>query len=472
MKSANSPWLHCLKVLRQLQQAGMYLLALSAAVDLKLLNARKADGQFYYARGRYKYLGLGALVIFFAWFAGYGMAHMLASMTQMSATAALLGGVIWGVFQWCLERQMMLALRSDASWKVKIFGLGWRAILAFLSAITLVYPFFVDSNRSEIALRTSQIARQRVLENRQSAALASGLEQRQHEAGLLIQQQQAAEQALASTPPQLREMRQQWQNLRNQARQIEVQQLSAIRRWQQQLVTTELNAQPALQQKIQQAQQRIQQAQQRAQRAEQALQHEMQRWRLQKQNEYAALTAQLQQAQVRTQQAWQQTQALQQQQEQKIQAAAAAGYAADFAASWDMLQHDQQQRWQFIWWLSWFYLIELIAIVVKLTHHTELDARLSANEHLALLDIASQLRLQQAQLALNEQQELTKIQGQMLALQADQGITQAALSLMQPIGQLQQQVHLNAAAESGWSQILSESLRVIQSRFLQQVNRA
>ena len=78
------------------------LLALSAAVSADVLEQRDAHGQYVYARGRHKYYGIGALVIFFALFSGYGMAHMLATMSNVSAQGAIVAGVLWAMFQWCL----------------------------------------------------------------------------------------------------------------------------------------------------------------------------------------------------------------------------------------------------------------------------------------------------------------------------------------------------------------------------------
>lgn len=459
-------------LLRAVQQTGLAMLAWSAAVDLNLLNTRKADGQFYYARGRYKYLGLGALVIFFAGFAGYGMAHMLASMAQFSTTAAMIGGLVWGGFQWCLERQMMMAIRSDANRLVKFLGLSWRAGLALLSALTMVYPFFVDTNRSEINLRSSQLERQRLQENLSSAGLASGLNLRQHESDMLIQTKQTAEQALASEAPQLAGLRQQAQGLRAQIRRDELKQQQAIQAWQNQLSMAEPSEHAGLKQKIQQAQLSLQRLRLPLQRLEQEIQSQAQSWRQQKQAEYAEVTAQLQQAQQRTALAQHQAQQLQQQQAAQIQAATQAGFAADFAASWDMLQHDQHRRWQFIWWLAWFYLIELIAIVVKLTQHTELDARICADERLALLEIASQLRLQSAQLELSEQQAMLKIKAEQLAMQADAGVSQAALSLLQSLQPLQQASSSASSAQPMLQQLLHDSLSVVQAQFLRQLNKA
>ena len=141
------------------------MLALSAAVSADVLEQRDAHGHFVYARGRHKYYGIGALVIFFALFSGYGMAHMLATMSNVSAQGAIVGGVFWAAFQWCLERQIIMSIAHDAAWYAKAYGFFWRALLAILSASTMIYPFFVESNRAEIDVRVGELKQTRLIQN-------------------------------------------------------------------------------------------------------------------------------------------------------------------------------------------------------------------------------------------------------------------------------------------------------------------
>ena len=120
------------------------MLALSVAVSTDVLEQRDPHGRYVYARGRHKYYGIGALVIFFALFSGYGMAHMLATMSNVSAQGAIVAGVLWAMFQWCLERQIIMSIAHEAAWYAKAYGFFWRALLAILSASTMIYPFFVE----------------------------------------------------------------------------------------------------------------------------------------------------------------------------------------------------------------------------------------------------------------------------------------------------------------------------------------
>ncbi|PXX42618.1 DUF4407 domain-containing protein [Undibacterium pigrum] len=454
-------------LMNALVHATKSLLALSAAVSLKVLDTRDSDGNYLYARGRYKYFGIGSLVIFFALFAGYGMAHMLATMANVSSTGAIVAGCLWAVFQWCLERQMIMSINSDASWAAKSMGLFWRSLLALLSAITMVYPFYVDSNRAEITYKTGELERSRLIHNLQSAQQATGLPALQQDVAALDDKLQKAEDKLLSEPPQMADMRQQLQSLREQAKTEERRSNGQIANWRK-AMTVALPAEAVLlEQKISAAQNRINAARARCQRQEQEINATLITWRKEKIAEKAQLAEERQQANTIASKARTDAQALEKIQSAHIQAASHAGFAADFAATWDMLQNDVHRRLQFIWWLLWFLTIELVAIIVKFTSHTDVDARLNADEYLLKLGIASNSRVRQAHIEIEQLRELTALKGEQAALQADAGISAAALATIRRMQQLEQQAALSPGnASSGLRSLLQDTLNTMNANFL------
>ena len=207
------------------RRAALSFLALSAAVSVDLLEEKDEYGRHRFERGRHKYFGIGSLVIFFALFSGYGMGHMLATMSTISAWGAALAGAVWTCFQWCLERQILISIRADAAWWQKCFGLSWRCVLALLSASTMVYPFFVESNRAEIDVKVGEMARSRLIDNNRTAQLAVGLPAL-HERGREIHTAlEKAEILLATDPPELAGLRQKakhcWVRYQEEATQVQ-----------------------------------------------------------------------------------------------------------------------------------------------------------------------------------------------------------------------------------------------------------
>ena len=447
--------------------ASKSLLALSAAVSLKVLDAQDSNGNYLYARGRHKYFGIGALVIFFALFAGYGMAHMLASMVNVSSTGAIIAGCLWAVFQWCLERQMIMSLQSDASWRAKSMGLFWRSLLALLSAITMVYPFFVDSNRAEITVKTGELERTRLIQNLQSAQLATGLPALQQDVATLDDKLQKAEDKLHSEPPQMTEMRQQLQTLREQAKAEERRANAQIANWRKALTVALPEQAVLLEQKISAAQNRINAAKAKCLRQEQDINMTLIAWRKEKLAEKAQVAEERHEANAIASKARADAQVLEKTQTEHIQAASHAGFAADFAATWDMLKNDMHRRLQFIWWLLWFLTIELVAIIVKFTSHTDVDARLNADEHLLKFEIGSNFTLRQAQIEVGQLREMTALKGERAALQADDGISAAALATIRQMQQLEQQAELSSGnVPSGLRSLLQETLNTMNANFL------
>lgn len=443
------------------------LLALSAAVNLKVLDAQDSNGNYLYARGRHKYFGIGALVIFFALFAGYGMAHMLASMANVSSSGAIIAGCLWAVFQWCLERQMIMSITSDANWRAKSMGLFWRSLLALLSAITMVYPFFVDSNRAEITVKTGELERTRLIQNLQSAQLATGLPTLQQDVAALDDKLQKAEEKLHSEPPQMAEMRQQLQTLREQSKTEERRASGQIANWRKALVVALPAESILLEQKIAAAQNRINTAKAKCLRQEQDINTTLLAWRKEKLDERAQLAQERNEANSIASKAKTDAQALEKIQTEHIQAASHAGFAADFAATWDMLQNDMHRRLQFIWWLLWFLTIELVAIIVKFTSHTDVDARLNADEHLLKFDIASNFTLHKTQIEVGQLRELTVLKGERAALLADNGISAAALATIRQMQQLEQQAELSSShVSSSLRSLIQETLNTMNTNFL------
>jgi len=102
-------------------------------------------------------MDLGVL-FYFCGFSGYGMGHMLASMSNVSTGVAIIAGLIWALFQWCLERQILISIRADATFFAKLIGISWRGALALLSATTMVYPFLLKVIARKL---TSNLARLR-----------------------------------------------------------------------------------------------------------------------------------------------------------------------------------------------------------------------------------------------------------------------------------------------------------------------
>lgn len=451
-------------------QAGKSLLALSAAVSLKVLDQQDSNGNYLYARGRHKYFGIGALVIFFALFSGYGMAHMLASMVNVSSSGSIIAGCLWAVFQWCLERQMIMSIHSDSSWVSKAIGISWRSLLALLSAITMVYPFFVDSNRAEIDVRIGEMTRTRLIQNLQTAQAATGLPVLQKSSTDLDEKLHKAEDAILSDPPQLAEMRKQLHNCRDRAREEERKGMQQIASWQQALSgiagIASINPETALlQQKISATQNRIKAGKARCQQYEQEINNSLLAWKNEKLADKALVATALKQTQSSISKAQERSNVLEQKQTAKIEAAAASGFAADFAATWQMLQDDQHRRLQFIWWLLWFLTIEMVAIIVKFSSHTDVDAKLNSDEELVKFDISQSTQMRRAELALRQLHHAMNIKGQQAALQADDGKSAAALATLQRLHELENQAETGSGLSFESQQMLQQTISAMHASF-------
>ncbi|MFZ6759804.1 DUF4407 domain-containing protein [Undibacterium sp. Ji50W] len=451
-------------------RAGKSLLALSAAVSLKVLDRQDSNGNYLYARGRHKYFGIGALVIFFALFSGYGMAHMLASMVNVSssgANGAIVAGCLWAMFQWCLERQMIMSIHSDSSWVSKAIGISWRSLLALLSAITMVYPFFVDSNRAEIDVKVGEMTRTRLIQNLQTAQTATGLPVLQQSRADLDEKLHKAEDAIRSDPPQLAEMRKQWSICRERARDEERKGMKQIAAWQQPLagvISGNLET-ASLQQKITTMQNRIQAGKARCQQQEQEINSSVLAWKNEKIAEKVQVATALKQTQSSISKAQDRSEILEQKQTAKIEAAAASGFAADFAATWQMLQDDQYRRLQLIWWLLWFLTIEMVAIIVKFSSHTDVDAKLNSDEELIKFDIGQSTQMRRAELALRQLHHAMNIRGQQAALQADEGKSAAALATLQRLQELEKQAETGSGQSFESRQMLQQTISAIHASF-------
>lgn len=394
-------------------------LALSAAVPFELLEEKDAQGRHRFGRGRHKYYGIASLVIFFAIFSGYGMGHMLASMSNMSWWGATIAGVLWSIFQWCLERQILLSLRSDAAWWQKLIGLSWRALLALLSASTMVYPFFVESNRAEIDVRVGEMARARLLENQTSAQLAVGLPNLRSDAAGLTASVQQLDKLLASDPPEVPALRRKssqcWARFQAEETNIK-RQLRPL-----QLLRQQAGIDLALETRISQLQQKMEVARAPCTSIDHGIAQKVAEWRQQKGAEKRAVIAQQTLVLERIASAKSEESRLITDQSAKIERAANSGFAADFSAVADLVRNDANRRFQLLWWLTWFLAIELVAILVKLNANTDLDWHLQSEENLTSEKIQSDLEVRRATLKTTQLRAAMQSKGEQAVWLEDDG---------------------------------------------------
>lgn len=400
------------------------LLALSAAVSTAVLEQRDAHGHYVYARGRHKYYGIGALVIFFALFSGYGMAHMLASMGNVSAQGAIIGGVFWAVFQWCLERQIILSIAHDAAWYGKAYGFFWRALLAILSASTMIYPFFVESNRAEIDVRVGEMTQARLIQNIQSSHAAAGLPEKTQAMSAGEQQLEKVDAELKSDPPEMAALRGKVKQCWNRYAAEEIKSKAKISQLTTEKAGLEIGdffSAGRLDQSINLLHKKLDDAKLRCQNDERVVLNRLLLWKTEKTAEKLLVVESNRGLQLEVAQAKTKSIAIEDAQSGRIAIAAKAGFAADFAATWDMLKNDLSRRIQFIWWFVWFLVIELIAILVKFSASTDVDARLNADEVWLKSKIAHDLALRLNILDTARLQSQMQAKGQQAALREDDG---------------------------------------------------
>nr|WP_315486249.1 DUF4407 domain-containing protein [uncultured Undibacterium sp.] len=421
----------------QWRRAALSFLALSAAVPLEVLEERDQQGAYRFNRGRHKYYGIGSLVIFFAIFSGYGMGHMLATMSTISAWGAFLAGAIWAAFQWCLERQMLISIRADAVWWTKLLGLSWRGMLALLSASTMVYPFFVESNRAEIDVKVGEMARTRLIDNVQSAQLAVGLPALRNDATRVDGAIKQVDLLLATDPPDLAAYRQRakvcWQAFAKTD-------IAVQRQLRPLLVQKNINsADASLDAKIEVLNQKLNAAKAPCQSADSVVMSKLLEWKQQKNSEKKVLLTEQKQVQTHISEAKQKELALSELQEKKITLAAQSGFAADFAAVADLIRNDANRRFQLIWWLTWFFAIEMVAILVKFTSTTDVDLQFNSMEIATQDQINAQLQTQQEQIATSRLQASMQAKGEQAVWLSDDGqMAQARVRLEQ---ELETQLH-------------------------------
>lgn len=364
----------------RLRAHALGFLALSAALPLALLEAKNDDGSHQFSRGRHKYYGIACLVIFFAIFSGYGMAHMLASMSQFSLPGAILAGVLWAGFQWCLERQILLSMALDATRWQKLWGITWRSLLALLSASTLVYPFFVESNRAEIDVRVGETARMRQIDNQASAQQAAGLPRLRQDQSRVQEQLAAVEKQLSIEPAEVTILRKRaaacWT-------QFQADETRWMREWRQlAALRSQANVDASALQAMTRLQKTMENAKAKCGQLDSQFNKQLNAWRLAKETEKKGLVQEASLLQKDWLEALKQEQGLRNAQSEKIERAAASGFAADFMAVADLLVEDAARRFQLLWWLTWFLAIELIALLVKLNADTDLDHYLLQQEAL------------------------------------------------------------------------------------------
>ncbi len=96
-------------------------------------------------------------------------------------------------------------------------------------------------------------------------------------------------------------------------------------------------------------------------------------------------------------------------------------------------------RFQLIWWLTWFFVIEMVAILVKLTSTTDVDLQLNSMELATQEQIAEQLLTQQEQIATRRLQASMQAKGEQAVWLVDDGqMSQARVRLEQ---ELETQLH-------------------------------
>lgn len=421
----------------QWRRAALSFLALSAAVPLEVLEERDQQGAYRFNRGRHKYYGIGSLVIFFAIFSGYGMGHMLATMSTISSWGAVIAGLIWAVFQWCLERQMLISIRADAIWWKKLFGLSWRGLLALLSASTMVYPFFVESNRAEIDVKVGEMARTRMIDNVQSAQLAVGLPALRNDASRVDGAIKQVDLLLASEPPDLAPYRQKARTCWQAFAKTDL----ALQRQLRPLLTQKNSNTPdaLLDAKIDALNQKLSAAKAPCQAADGVVINKLLEWKQQKNAEKKILLNEQKQVESHISEAKQKEMTLSESQEKKITLAAQSGFAADFAAVADLVRNDPNRRFQLIWWLTWFFAIEMVAILVKFTSTTDVDLKFNSMEMATQDQIAEQLQTQQEQIATKRLQASMQAKGEQALWLADDG--QMALARVRLEQELEMQLH-------------------------------
>jgi hypothetical protein len=443
------------------RQAALSFLALSAAVDVALLEERSENGQHRYHRGRHKYYGIGSLVIFFAIFSAYGMGHMLATMSNVSVWGASIAGLIWGVFQWCLERQILVSIRSDAPLILKVFGFSWRALLALLSASTMVYPFFVESNRAEIDVKVGEMARARLVENLHSAQLAVGLPALNQDFSALVSSIKTVDVALATDPPELPAMKQKAKLCWNRFREEEQRINSRIKQIKSGISAERIDA--VNEGRIEALGQKLQASRSLCQGADAQVVNKLVAWKEQKNAERKLLMNKQGQLQTGIDQAKLKENDLAQEQATKIALAAKSGFAADFVAVAELVRNDANRRFQLIWWLTWFLAIELVAILVKFTSNTDLDLRINTDETLVNTQTQQNLSIAQEQLATAGLKASMKSKGEQAIWLTDDGrqaMEQGERELM-----MQNKLHQQVTQLSAELRLPVELLKVTMAQF-------
>jgi hypothetical protein len=440
----------------QFRHVILSFLALSAAVSIDLLEEKNEQGRHRFVRGRHKYYGIGSLVVFFALFSGYGMGHMLASMSTISAVGATIAGIVWAAFQWCLERQMLISIRADAAWWKKLVGLTWRTLLALLSASTMVYPFFVESNRAEIDVKVGEMSRQRLVDNLHSAQLAVGLPALRSEASEVTNSIKQVDALLAGEPPDLALFRQKakqcWTRFNDKETNINRQKRTL------QLLQNSVENNPDIEAKIDTIKQKLQSEKMACQAADNIVLGKLLIWKQQKNAEKNLFLKEQREIQTNINLAKQKETALSEDQAIKIKVAARSGFSADFTAVADLVRNDANRRFQLIWWLVWFLAIEMVAVLVKFTSNTDIDLRLNSDETWVNEQTLHQLNLQQRQLATTRLQAAMEHKGEQAARLADDGKhAQDRLVLQQNI---ETRIHQQVNRLNGELRLSAETLKI------------
>ncbi|WMW82451.1 DUF4407 domain-containing protein [Undibacterium cyanobacteriorum] len=387
-------------LIERLRQASLRFLALSAAIDFEVLERvgehGNQGGNRVFMRGRFKYYGLGSLVIFFAVFAGYGMGHMLSTMANMSWLGASIAGVVWAVFQWCLERQILISIQHDAVWWQKIFGITWRSALALMSASVMVYPFFVETNRAEIDVKIGQITQRRLQDAKEVTASIADLPRLEQESQAHAINLTRLEKAMSSDAPDIASFQ-----IRAKQCWLRQQKTDATLARQQRglsLLRERPGVDLVLDARIQALEDQREQAKEQCRQAESAIAKRNADWRQLKSKEHAQVAEQQRLTLEETKLAQSKRDQLFDEQEKRVQASAHSGFAADFYAVARLMEEDPYRRFQMMWWMLWFLAIEMVAILVKFGTKTDVDLYLSLAEKALVNNIEADFKAKQMQL--------------------------------------------------------------------------